>query len=92
MARLGAGGVDIDLFAYEDAQHGFDDRGLTMQIGVIGALSPRNCRVVESDGILTETTAGEPSTVDASCIERGATIGYSPEATFKAVRRCRPDH
>ena len=75
--RLGAGGVDINLFAYEDALHGFDDRGLTRDIGVIGALSPRNCRVVETNGVLTETTAGEPSTVNASCIERGATIGYS---------------
>lgn len=85
VARLVAGGVDIDLFAYENALHSFDDRGLPMEFAVAGALSPRNCRVVETDGVLTETTGGEPSTVNASCIERGATIGYNPEAREKAV-------
>ncbi len=83
--RLEVGGVDIDLFAYEDAHHAFDDRGLTLSLYLAGALSPRNCHVVEEDGVLTETTRGESATVSASCVERGGTIAYNPEARNKAV-------
>ncbi len=83
--RLQERGVDIELLAYEDAHHGFDDRGLTLSLYLAGALSPRNCRVVEEGGVLTETTRGESATVDASCVERGGTVAYSPEARERAV-------
>ena len=83
--RMAAGGVDIDLFAYPDAHHSFDDRGLTEAIPIIGALSPRKCVIVEKDGVLTETSVGGPATADNSCVERGATIEYNPEAREQAA-------
>lgn len=85
VARVAAGGVDIDLFAYEDAHHGFDDRGLTLSLHLAGVLSPRNCTVVETDGELRETTSGEAATPAASCVERGGTIAYNPEARERAI-------
>lgn len=83
--RMAAGDVDIDLFAYPGAHHSFDDRGLTEAFPVIGALSPRNCVVVEEDGVLTETSAGGAATAANSCVERGATIAYNAEAREQAT-------
>lgn len=73
------------MLVYEDADHGFDDRGLTLSLYLARALSPRNGRVVEQAGVLTETIRGESVTVDASCGERGGTVAYSPEARERAV-------
>jgi len=83
--RMATGGVDIDLYAYPNAHHGFDDRGLTEAFPVIGALSPRKCVVVEKNGVLTETSAGGPVTAANSCVERGATIAYNAEAREQAA-------
>lgn len=83
--RMAIGDVDIDLFAYSDAHHSFDDRGLTEAFHLPGALSPRNCVVVEKGGVLTETSAGGPATVDNSCVERGATIAYNALARDEAA-------
>ncbi len=82
--RLAAGGVDIELLSYPEAGHSFDDRGLTEPIAVVSALSPRNCVVVERDGVLTETSTGESATASNSCVERGATVDYSPAAREQA--------
>ncbi len=82
--RMSSGGVDIGLFAYADAHHAFDDRGLADTYPVVGALSPRNCEVVEEGGVLTEVSVGGPATASNSCVERGATVAYSPEARAQA--------
>ena len=85
VTRLGEGGVDIRLFAYEDALHAFDDRGIPGSIALPSALNPGNCTVVERDGALVETSVGGSATVDSSCVRRGGTIGYNPEARELAV-------
>jgi dienelactone hydrolase len=82
--RMSAGGVDIEIFAYPDSHHAFDDRGLTDSFPIPGALSPRNCVVVEKAGVLAETSSGGPATPENSCVERGASIAYNPVARERA--------
>ena len=82
--RMAAGGVDIGLFAYPDAQHAFDDRGLTEGLPIFGALSPRTCVVVERGGVLEEVSRGGPATAENSCVERGAAVAHNPDARAAA--------
>lgn len=82
--RMADGGVDILLYAYPDAHHSFDHRGLTEAFPVIGALSPRKCVVVEEGGVLSEISAGGPATLANACVERGATIAYNSDAREQA--------
>lgn len=83
--RLRLANVDIELTAYPGAHHSFDDRGLPHRVDLFNVMSPRNCAVVEHDGVLTEVSSGEPATTAASCIERGGSIGYNAEAREQAV-------
>ena len=90
VARLKQVGVDAQLTEYPGAYHLYDS---TLQPSVKDpeAQTLRNCRLVEDQqGRLRDGATNEPFTLNAACIERGATRGPYNEkaaiATAKAVK------
>lgn len=83
--RLQATGVDIDLFAYPDAHHGFDVPGQEL-VRQTNALSPASCVFVEQpDGRFLDQSTGREASIDAPCVVRGVSSGYNATAEQQAV-------
>jgi dienelactone hydrolase len=80
--RLAADGVDAELYRYEGAYHGFDDRSLAW--GVLhaspGIPSPRACMFVERDGVIIDPDIDAPAGADSPCVQLGVSYGYDQDA------------
>jgi len=79
VARLRRAGKDAALFEYAGAEHAFDSAALPSRQVLPDAVNTGDCMFVERDGKIvdeTEHLAG----IDAPCVVRGASIGYSPDA------------
>jgi dienelactone hydrolase len=82
--RLQQADVDIDLYEYPDAHHGFDFPQLPLH-NQPSALSPGNCTFVEQDGLIIDTETGREPGIDSACVTRGVTSGYNAAAEQQAV-------
>lgn len=85
VARLREAGRDAALFEYAGARHAFDDPE-TPPLTLATALSPGRCAFVERDGAIVDSTTSREATIDAPCVTRGVSIGYSAEARRQALR------
>ena len=85
IARLRAAGVDAEMFVYPKALHGFDSRTTNPPVRVPSGQTTRNCRLMEAtDGTIVNAETQQEFRYTDACVERGATIGYSEEATLQA--------
>jgi dienelactone hydrolase len=87
VARLRKAGKDVALTEYPGALHAFDAHYLPPRLAVPGVQRGPSCDVEErSPGRLVNVRTGQPFSLDDPCIERGATVGYDPEAHQKALK------
>lgn len=85
--RLRRAGRDVKLFAYPEATHAFDVFTLKAPLNLPNAQTGRRCQLEERrPGELVNRESGQPFTLADPCIERGATIAYSPQATAQAAK------
>jgi len=89
--KLRKAGADITLTEYPGVYHGFDDIEPPEPKFIPGAVSLRDCELVEGEGgVLLEGKTGKPFDIKhASCIRKGAHVGYNEEAASDAVRAVR---
>jgi dienelactone hydrolase len=86
VARLKAAGADASLAEYPGAHHAFDSTILKAPVKLPQAVTFRNCRLAERpEGTIVNADTNKPLTPADPCVERGATVAHSPEATT-AVR------
>lgn len=79
--RMAGAGRDVEIIAYEDAHHGFDDETTSQGITFFPtAVSPRACSFVEQDGAIVDAVTGRPASVRSSCVERGIHFGWNGPA------------
>lgn len=78
--RLTEAGVDAGLFAYEGAQHAFDNSSIQSAKEAIFAVSPRQCAFVEEDGAIIDTETGELAGTGSACVQFGVHVGYDEKA------------
>jgi dienelactone hydrolase len=88
--RLKAAGHDVELTAYPNAAHGFDNPLAAQPAAFFPAFqSVRNCRIVEeSTGVLVNRETGRPFSYKDACVAHGVHVGHDPtaaEAATKAV-------
>ena len=90
VARLKQAGADVSLTEYPGAWHGYDSPATSPPIVNAQAQTARACRMQEStDGRLLNTATGQEFSYADACVQRGAHIGYNPDAyaaTLTAVR------
>lgn len=85
VARLKAAGADVSLTEYPGAHHGFDATILKAPVKLPQAMTFRNCRLAEKpEGTIVNADTNKPLTPADPCVERGATLAHSPEATTAA--------
>jgi dienelactone hydrolase len=86
VARLQAAGRDASLTAYPGARHGFDAEGLAPMVRLPNVQRGPRCLIDERPaGVMVNRETGQPFTFDDACVERGATIGYDPQAYQQAL-------
>ena len=79
--RMIEAGRDVEIFAYKDAHHGFDDETTSQGITFFPtAVSPRTCSFIEQDGTIVDANTGRPANVRSSCVERGIHFGWNGSA------------
>ena len=84
--RLRRAGKDVLLVAYAGAHHAFDSHLAPPQLWLPLVQRGPTCEVEERPGgVMLEVRTGQPFTLSHPCVERGATIGYHPDAHRKAV-------
>jgi dienelactone hydrolase len=84
--RLRRAGKDAALTAYPGAHHGFDSHLAPPSLWLPNVLRGPKCDFRErADGTMTFGDTGQPFGLNHPCVERGATIGYHPEAHRNAV-------
>jgi dienelactone hydrolase len=87
VARLRRAGKDVELTGYPGAYHGFDTPSLPPSVSLPQVQRGPRCRIVERvPGEMVNRETGQPFTYRDACIERGATIGYHPQAHAEAVK------
>jgi len=87
VARLQKAGKDVTLTEYPGALHAFDAHYLPPRLSVPAVQRGPSCEVEErSPGQLVNVRTGQPFSLDDPCIERGATVGYDPDAHQKALK------
>jgi dienelactone hydrolase len=90
VARLKQTGIDAQLTEFPGAHHAFDTVSLKTPMISSGALSTRNCRLVEGDnGQIKNRATDKPFAATDACVERGNTFAYNEAAataTFAAVK------
>lgn len=86
VAELKAGGADVSLTEYPDAQHAFDNPVAPKLVAIPKAQSTRNCRLKEGAGGSTVNAAtGAPYAIKTDpCVAIGAHVGHNAEATAAA--------
>jgi dienelactone hydrolase len=82
---LRASGQDATITVYPGAQHGFDNVGGGF-VRLANADNPAGC-TFQAASILGPLTS--PSDTARSCMRKGATVGWNPEATEQARRNVR---
>ena len=85
--RLSSEGADIELFEYQGAAHGFDNRSLgwSSYHYFPSALSPRNCSFVERDGQIVEAVTGLAASSRSDCVDTGVTVSFDRAAREAAA-------
>ncbi|MGB7859555.1 MAG: dienelactone hydrolase family protein [Acidimicrobiia bacterium] len=80
--RMRIAGRDVALFAYEAAQHSFDNETSAGAGGLIhlNNPSPRNCSFVEIDGRIIDPDTNDIAGVGSPCVEMGVTVGFNANA------------
>ena len=90
VARLKQAGADITLTEYPDAWHAYDNPATSPPVIMAQAMTSGACQIQESaDGRLLNTATGHEFSFADACVQRGAHIGYNPDAyaaTLTAVR------
>jgi dienelactone hydrolase len=80
--RLKAAGNNVEITVYPGVHHVFDAPWLQVPIRVADAMVTAKCDIVEGEkGRLMNRATGKEYTYKDACITRGATVGYSAEAT-----------
>jgi dienelactone hydrolase len=88
--RLRVNGKDVALAEYADAKHVFDWPLLKKPLHLPNAQNLRNCsRHEASGGRIVRTGSGLPFTYSDSCVERGASAAYHPQAHAEAQKAVR---
>jgi dienelactone hydrolase len=83
--RLRRAGKDAALVAYPGAHHGFDSHLAPPSLRLPNVQRGPNCEIEERPGgEMVEVRTGQPFTLSHPCVERGATIGYHPDAHRQA--------
>jgi dienelactone hydrolase len=89
IGRLRLAGKDVQLAEYAGAHHGFDSRS-TATVYVKNGQTTRRCRLQETAaGAIVNADTQQEFNYRDPCVERGATIGYSEEASLNAQRLIR---
>jgi dienelactone hydrolase len=85
--RLKQAGADIELKAYPNAQHGFDNPyGANPPVPTKADQSVRNCKIREDENsVLINEATQRQFTYKDDCVSIGPTVGYDPEATQDAT-------
>lgn len=85
--RLRKAGKDVVLTEYPDAQHVFDGATLKVPVKLEKAQTTRQCRLREVEGgRIVNSQTGQTFTYQDSCVERGVTIAYDPNALAQAQK------
>lgn len=85
--RLTASGHDVELTAYPNASHAFDNP-LGAQPAAVSPTyeSVRNCRIQEEvGGVLINTETKQPFSYKDTCVVHGPHLGHDPVATDAAT-------
>jgi len=83
--RLRRAGKDASLITYPEAHHGFDSHLASRSLWLPN-VQRWDCDVEERPGgTMVVARTGEPFTWTHSCVKRGATIGYHPDAHRQAI-------
>lgn len=82
VGRMVGHGVDAKVYAYQGAQHSFDNASLAYspQHMAPSAVSPRSCSFVEIDGQIIDPDTGAVAGVGSTCVERGVTYAYDADS------------
>jgi dienelactone hydrolase len=84
--RLQKAGRDAALVAYPGAYHAFDAHLAPPKVWLPTVLRGPTCDLRErADGVIIVGESGPPFSLTHPCVERGATIGYNPEAHRRAL-------
>jgi dienelactone hydrolase len=84
-SRLTKAGKNVRYIEYPDAQHGFDAPAWAQELKIPQGLSPRRCRLAESEGgIVLNVETNQPFSPSDPCLERGGTFHYDEAAMKKA--------
>ena len=84
-SRLTKAGKNVRYIEYPDAHHNFDAPAVAQVVKVAQGLTPRKCRLAESDGgVVINVETKQPFGPSDPCLERGVTIHYNEAAMKKA--------
>ena len=86
--RLRAAGADVEVTAYPNASHAFDNP-FGAQPAMLQARyqSARNCKIQEeAEGLLINTDTKQPFAYTDACVVHGVHVGHDPVATQEAKR------
>lgn len=84
-SRLTKAGKNVRYIEYPDAHHGFDAPAWAQVIKIAQGLSPRRCRLAESEGgVVLNVETNQPFGPSDPCLERGVTLHYNEAAMKKA--------
>ena len=84
-SRLTKAGKNVRYIEYPDAHHNFDSPDVAQVVKVAQGLTPRKCRLAESDGgVVINVETKQPFGPSDPCLERGVTIHYNEAAMKKA--------
>ncbi len=84
--RLRRAGKDAALLAYPEAPHGFDSHLAPRSLWLPTVQRGPGCDLEERPGgLMVLGRSGEPFRFSHPCVQRGATIGYHPDAHRQAI-------
>jgi dienelactone hydrolase len=84
-SRLTKAGRNARYIEYPDAHHVFDAPAWAQLTKLAQGLSPRRCRLAESEGgVVLNVETKQPIVPSDPCLERGVTLHYNEAATKKA--------
>jgi dienelactone hydrolase len=87
VARLQKAGKDVTLTEYPGALHAFDAHlSSSTSVGSGGTEGAELRLGGAKSGRVVNARTGQPFSMNDPCIERGATVGYDPEAHQKALK------
>jgi dienelactone hydrolase len=85
--RLRRMGKDVQLTVYEGARHVFDNPQYPSVVPLPDAVLLSNCRCAEKEpGNIVNLDTGKTFSWKDSCVTRGATVGYHPQAREEAIK------